>query len=68
MALSGFATTIAYVVALSGPPLLGALFSLTGTWTAALIFLGVFSLSGSVAGVILARERIVNDELIRPAS
>lgn len=68
MALSGFATTIAYVVALSGPPLLGALFSMTGTWTAALIFLGVVSLSGSVAGIILAREKMVDDELVRPAS
>jgi len=68
MALSGFATTIAYVVALSGPPLLGALFSLTGTWTAALIFLAVISLSGSVAGIFLARKKLVDDELVRPTS
>ncbi|MBK5237673.1 MAG: MFS transporter [Actinomycetales bacterium] len=67
MALSGFATTIAYVVALTGPPLMGLLFTATGGWTASLIFLGVFSLSGSVAGVFLARQRIVDDELIRPA-
>ena len=67
MALSGFATTIAYVVALSGPPLLGLLFTATGGWTAALIFLGVISLSGSVAGIILARQRMVDDELVRPS-
>lgn len=68
MALSGFATTIAYVVALSGPPALGMLFSVTGNWTAALIFLTVISLSGSAAGIVLARQRIVDDELVRPIS
>jgi CP family cyanate transporter-like MFS transporter len=67
MALSGFATTIAYVVALTGPPLLGLLFSATGGWTAALIFLAVFSLSGSVAGIVLARQHFVDDELVRPS-
>jgi CP family cyanate transporter-like MFS transporter len=65
MALSGFATTIAYVVALSGPPVLGLLFSLTGGWSAALVFLAVISLSGSVAGIILARKHLVDDELVR---
>ena len=65
MALSGFATTIAYVVALSGPPALGMLFIATGGWTAALIFLAVISLSGSAAGIVLARQRIVDDELVR---
>ena len=68
MALSGFATTVAYVVALCGPPILGLLFSATGGWTAALIFLGVISLAGSVAGIVLARQRMVDDELIRPTS
>ncbi len=68
MALSGFATTVAYVVALTGPPVLGLLFSATGGWTAALIFLAVISLAGSVAGIVLARQRMVDDELVRPTS
>lgn len=68
MALSGFGTTVAYVVALTGPPVLGLLFSATGGWTAALIFLAVISLAGSIAGIVLARQRMVDDELIRPTS
>jgi CP family cyanate transporter-like MFS transporter len=65
MALSGFASTIAYVVALTGPPLLGWLFDATGGWTAGLAFLGVFSCAASIAGIVLARRRIVDDELLR---
>jgi len=67
MALSGFATTIAYVVALCGPPILGLLFTVTGGWSAALGFLAVISLAGSVAGIILARQKMVDDELVRPS-
>ena len=68
MALSGLAMTIAYVVALAGPPLLGLLFTVTGGWTAALIFLAATSLAGSVAGIVLARQRMVDDELVRPGT
>jgi CP family cyanate transporter-like MFS transporter len=68
MALSGFATTVAYVVALTGPPMLGFLFSATGGWTASLISLSVISLAGSVAGIVLARQRMVDDELVRPGT
>jgi CP family cyanate transporter-like MFS transporter len=67
MALSGFATAVAYVVALAGPPLLGLLFTATGSWTAALVFLAIVSLAGSIAGIVLARQRMVDDELVRPA-
>lgn len=67
MALSGFASTVAYVVALTGPPILGWLFDASGGWTASLAFLAVISLAGSVAGTVLARQRMVDDELLRPA-
>lgn len=67
MALSGFASTVAYLVALTGPPILGWLFDASGGWTVSLTFLAVISLAGSVAGIVLARQRIVDDELLRPA-
>jgi CP family cyanate transporter-like MFS transporter len=61
--LSGFVNTMGYTVAALGPLLAGLMYQATGTWTLALIFLGLTVLAQSPAIWVLAREACVEDEL-----
>ncbi len=49
--LSGMAQSIGYLIAATGPTLVGSLFDLTGTWTVPLLFLCVTSLIKLYAGL-----------------
>jgi len=61
--LSGFVNTMGYTVAALGPLLAGLMYQATGTWTLALIFLGLTVLAQIPAIWVLAREAFVEDEL-----
>lgn len=63
MALSGFVQGIAYAVGALGTLLIGLLHDVTRGWTVPLLFLGAASLLTLVSAVVLARPRLVEDEL-----
>ncbi|MBC7724950.1 MAG: MFS transporter [Burkholderiaceae bacterium] len=65
LSLSGFSQSVAYLLALGGPPLLGVLRDGTGGWAVGLVTLAVLSVSASVAGVVIARGHLIEDELAR---
>lgn len=62
-ALSGFTQSVGYLIAAVGPFLVGALYGATGAWTVPLIALVVLLIPQAVAGVLVARPRLLEDEL-----
>ncbi|WP_167140416.1 MFS transporter [Diaminobutyricimonas sp. TR449] len=64
-ATSGFAQGIGYTVAGLGPLLFGVLFEVSGDWALPLVFLLCTSLGAFVAGILLLKNRMVDDELVR---
>jgi CP family cyanate transporter-like MFS transporter len=62
-ALSGFAQSIGYLIAGIGPFMMGALYGATGGWTLPLIVLLILVIPQAVSGLMVARERYVEDEL-----
>ena len=62
-ALSGFAQSIGYLIAGIGPFMMGALNGATGGWTVPLLVLLVLVVPQGVTGLMVARERYVEDEL-----
>lgn len=63
IALSGFAQGIAYGVGALGPLLIGLMHDLTGGWSIPLLFLLATTLLTLVSAYLLARPRLVEDEL-----
>jgi len=57
--LSGMSQTVGYVIAACGPPVFGALFSLTGNWYIPLILLIVASVILFIVGLSSAKNRYV---------
>jgi MFS transporter, CP family, cyanate transporter len=62
-ALSGFAQSIGYLIAGVGPFMMGALYGASGGWTVPLLVLLVLVIPQGVTGLMVARERYVEDEL-----
>ncbi len=62
-ALSGFAQSIGYLIAGIGPFMMGALYGATGGWTVPLLVLILLVIPQAVSGLMVARERYVEDEL-----
>ena len=62
-ALSGFAQSVGYLVAASGPLLVGLLHTVTGGWTASFGFLGLTLVAMLVGGRLCAPDRMVDDDL-----
>ena len=65
-ALSGFAQSIGYLIAGVGPFMMGALYGATGGWTVPLVVLLLLVIPQAVSGLMVARERYVEDELTMP--
>lgn len=63
IALSGFVQGIAYAAGALGTLFIGLLHDLTAGWTVPLVFLAAASLLTLVSAVLLARPRMVEDEL-----
>ncbi len=62
-ALSGFAQSIGYLLAGVGPLMMGVLYGVTGGWTVPLVVLLVLVIPQGVSGLVVSRERFVEDEL-----
>jgi MFS transporter, CP family, cyanate transporter len=65
VALSGFTQGVGYIIAAISPLAFGLLHQATGSWSASIIFLLVASLSCVPAGIILSRNRFLEDDLAR---
>ncbi|WP_022888479.1 MFS transporter [Agromyces italicus] len=65
VALSGFVQSVGYLVAATGPLVVGLLHQVSGGWTAPLVLLLVSALPAAVAGVVVARPRFVEDDRLR---
>ncbi|MCK0144041.1 MFS transporter [Arenibacter sp. F26102] len=57
--LSGMSQTVGYIIAACGPPLFGALFSLTGNWHVPLALLVVSAIALFFVGLNSARNRYI---------
>ena len=57
--LSGMSQTVGYLIAACGPPLFGALFTLTGSWYVPLGLLVVATIGLFIAGLASAKDRYV---------
>lgn len=62
-ALSGFAQSLGYLLAGLGPLMMGVLYGATGRWTVPLIVLTVLLLPQAITGILVSRDRFVEDEL-----
>ncbi|WP_203567190.1 CynX/NimT family MFS transporter [Aestuariimicrobium ganziense] len=62
-ALSGFAQSVGYAIALAGPFLMGALHEATGGWTWSIVLLLSMTVPMVVSGVVSARAGWIEDEL-----
>jgi len=65
VALSGFVQSVGYTLGALGPLSVGLLHELTGGWTAPLIFLICTALAVTVAGAVIARPHLLEDDLER---
>ena len=60
--LSGMAQSIGYLIAASGPLVVGFVHDVTGSWDGAVALLGAVTVTAAVFGVGAARDRRVGDE------
>ncbi|MEE2035402.1 MFS transporter [Rhodococcus chondri] len=58
--LSGMAQCIGYLLAASGPVVAGAMFDLTGTWSAVLVLVAVCAVGQAVVGAFAGRDRFTH--------
>ncbi|PXA70920.1 MFS transporter [Cryobacterium arcticum] len=65
VALSGFVQSVGYTLGALGPLSVGLLHEITGAWTAPLIFLICTVLAVTVAGAVIARPHLLEDDLER---
>jgi CP family cyanate transporter-like MFS transporter len=63
LVLSGYVNKLGYLLAAAGPLVVGFVLQATGTWTLSIMFLMVVTLLEIPAIWVLAKERIVDDEL-----
>ena len=63
MTVSGFAQVGAYLFAGCGPIIVGVLHQLQGDWHGVLIFLIIVTIPAFVGGIVLGRNRSIDDEL-----
>lgn len=61
VALSSFVQSLGYALAATGPLVVGVLHELTGSWTGPVLFLAATALVVGVAGVVVARPRMLED-------
>jgi CP family cyanate transporter-like MFS transporter len=66
MTVSGFAQVGAYLFAGFGPIIVGVLHQIQGDWHGVLIFLIIVTIPAFVGGIVLGRNRIIDDELNQP--
>jgi CP family cyanate transporter-like MFS transporter len=64
--VSGFVQTVGYAVAAVSPLAIGALREVTGSWSASLIVLLVVVAATIPSIALLARGRVIEDELAAP--
>ncbi|WP_166870606.1 CynX/NimT family MFS transporter [Salinibacterium sp. ZJ450] len=62
-AVSGFVQGIGYSMGAVGPLLFGVLRDVSGSWTLPLVFLLLTAAGSLVAGILLSKPRMVDDEL-----
>ncbi|MET1044933.1 MAG: MFS transporter [Microbacteriaceae bacterium] len=62
-AVSGFVQGIGYTMGAVGPLLFGVLRDVSGSWTVPLVFLLLTASGSLVAGILLSKPRMVDDEL-----
>jgi len=65
VALSGFVQSVGYTIGALGPLSVALLHEMTGSWTAPLIFLICTALAITVAGAVIARPHLLEDDLER---
>jgi CP family cyanate transporter-like MFS transporter len=65
VALSGFIQSIGYVIGAFGPLVFGLLHDATGGWLWPLLFLMVTALVAIVAGTVIGRPHLLEDDLAR---
>ncbi|CAN5461865.1 MFS transporter [soil metagenome] len=63
VALSGFVQSVGYAGGSLGPLVVGIIHAATSSWTVPLIFLIAVSLTGVIAGLVLAKPAFVEDEI-----
>lgn len=63
VALSGFVQSVGYTLGALGPLSFGLLHELTGEWTWPLLFLVVVALAVTIAGAVIARPHMLEDNL-----
>jgi CP family cyanate transporter-like MFS transporter len=68
VALSGFVQSVGYTIGALGPLSVALLHEMTGAWTAPLIFLICTALAVTVAGAVIARPHLLEDDLERNAA
>jgi CP family cyanate transporter-like MFS transporter len=64
VALSTFAQSTGYLIAALGPLVVGVLYEVTGGWMLPLGFLLAAAAAQAVAGLVIARPRYLEDELV----
>jgi MFS transporter, CP family, cyanate transporter len=67
VALSGFVQGIGYTLGALGPLLVGLLHELTGGWVWPLVFLLSSAFAAAIAGAVVARPHLLEDDLARPS-
>jgi CP family cyanate transporter-like MFS transporter len=65
VALSGFVQSIGYIIGALGPLVVGLLHEMSGSWTAPLLFLIATAVAITIAGAVIARPQLLEDELER---
>ncbi|QEO13384.1 MFS transporter [Agromyces intestinalis] len=65
VALSGFVQSAGYLIAAAGPLVLGVLHDATGSWSLPLVLLLATAVPVGVAGLVVARPRMFEDERAR---
>jgi CP family cyanate transporter-like MFS transporter len=67
VALSGFVQGVGYTLGALGPLAVGVLRQVTGAWLWPLIFLIVVALTVTIAGAVIARPHMLEDDRDRRA-
>ena len=65
VALSGFVQSVGYTIGALGPLIVGLLHEATGAWTGPLLFLLATALIVTIAGFVIARPHLLEDDLAK---